>query len=154
MEREYLKGRGAQFNPANRFHQQEFSEDIIEGIDEPHTFQSARQLIEETPAKIVNKVDSTDLAMPFSANPYQGCEHGCSYCYARNTHEYWGFSAGVDFEQKIIIKRNAAQLLEKHFQKRSWEPAPITLSGNTDCYQPVEKKLELTRKMQIGRAHV
>jgi DNA repair photolyase len=80
-------------------------------------------------------------------NPYQGCEHGCVYCYARNTHEYYGFSAGLDFESKIIVKKNAARLLEQELLKPSWNAVPIMLSGNTDCYQPQEKKFKITRDM-------
>jgi DNA repair photolyase len=78
-------------------------------------------------------------------NPYQGCEHGCIYCYARNSHEYWGFSAGLDFERKIIVKKNAVEVLRKQLSSKSWKPLPIMLSGNTDCYQPIEKQLEITR---------
>ena len=85
--------------------------------------------------------------MPYSMNPYQGCEHGCIYCYARNTHEFWGYSAGLDFERKILYKKNAAELLEKKLKSKNWEAQNIMLSGNTDCYQPLEKKLELTRKI-------
>lgn len=80
-------------------------------------------------------------------NPYQGCEHGCSYCFARPTHEYWGYSAGIDFERKIMVKKNAPELLEKFFQKRGYKAAPILLSGNTDCYQPAERQFEITRKL-------
>jgi DNA repair photolyase len=83
----------------------------------------------------------------YSINPYQGCEHGCIYCYARNSHEYYGFSAGLDFERKIIIKRNAPELLEQYFNKKNYKPVCIMLSGNTDCYQPVERRLEITRKL-------
>ncbi len=85
--------------------------------------------------------------MVYSMNPYQGCEHGCIYCYARNTHEYWGYSAGLDFERKILFKRNAPQLLEEKIKSKTWVAQPIMFSGNTDCYQPIEKKLEITRKM-------
>ncbi len=85
--------------------------------------------------------------MGYSLNPYQGCEHGCVYCYARNSHEYWGYSAGIDFEQKILVKRNCVELLEKKFQSPRWQASPIVLSGNTDCYQPIEKKLEITRSL-------
>ncbi len=84
--------------------------------------------------------------MDWSINPYQGCEHGCAYCYARPTHEYWGYSAGVDFERKILVKKNAAQLLELKLKSKAWKPSPIMFSGNTDCYQPVERKLEITRE--------
>jgi DNA repair photolyase len=80
-------------------------------------------------------------------NPYQGCEHGCIYCYARNTHEYYGFSAGLDFESKIIVKKNAPQVLEQQLLNKNWNAAPIMLSGNTDCYQPQERKLEITRQI-------
>jgi DNA repair photolyase len=92
-------------------------------------------------------VKSEDLPMEYSMNPYQGCEHGCSYCFARPTHEYWGYSAGIDFERKIMVKKNAPELLEKFFQKKGYKPEPILLSGNTDCYQPAERQFEITRKL-------
>jgi len=85
--------------------------------------------------------------MEYSVNPYQGCEHGCSYCYARNAHFYWGFSAGLDFETKLIVKPKAAELVRQEIGNKNWKVAPIVLSGNTDCYQPIEKKYELTRKI-------
>jgi len=85
--------------------------------------------------------------MMYSANPYQGCEHGCAYCYARNAHHYWGFSAGLDFETKIIVKPTAPKLLRNELAAKSWKPHPIVLSGNTDCYQPLERKFEITRKL-------
>ena len=84
--------------------------------------------------------------MGYSANPYQGCEHGCIYCYARNSHEYWGYSAGLDFEKKILVKKNAPQLLEQKLQGKNWQGDTIIFSGNTDCYQPIERKLKITRK--------
>jgi len=91
---------------------------------------------------------SPDLErMPFSLNPYQGCEHGCVYCYARNTHEYWGYNAGIDFERVILFKENAPDLLEEKFNHKNWKPKPIVLSGNTDCYQPLEHRLQITRKL-------
>src|SRR5690606_2695120 len=96
---------------------------------------------------VVNEVKSTDVGMQFSLNPYQGCEHGCIYCYARNTHEYWGYSAGLDFERKIIVKENAPKLLQQFFNRKSWKPTAISLSGNTDCYQPIERKKKLTRQL-------
>lgn len=105
------------------------------------------QYLEIYPKTILNKVTSTDIGMAYSMNPYQGCEHGCIYCYARNTHEYWGYSAGLDFERKILFKRNAPELLEAKLNSKNWKPTNIMLSGNTDCYQPIEKKLEITRKM-------
>lgn len=145
MESDYIKGRGAQFNAKNKFLVQEYVNEHPEGIDEVATLNKSTKLYYEYPKKIINKVDSPDLAFGFSMNPYQGCEHGCVYCYARNTHEYWGFSAGMDFESKIIVKPDAPKLLEKELLKKSWRPAPIMLSGNTDCYQPIERKLKITR---------
>lgn len=137
----FLKGRGAQYNPANRFENQHFEEDFDqESIS--HT-----QIIEVYPKTILNKVDSPDIGMAYSMNPYQGCEHGCVYCYARSTHNYWGYSAGIDFERKILVKKNASQLLEKKIKHKNWEAIPIMLSGNTDCYQPIEQKLEITRQI-------
>lgn len=96
---------------------------------------------------IVNPVLSPDIGHKWSLNPYQGCEHGCSYCYARNSHTYWALDAAVDFERHILVKKNAPQLLAQHLEKKSWKPAAIMLSGNTDCYQPLERKLEITRKL-------
>jgi DNA repair photolyase len=87
------------------------------------------------------------VGMWYSMNPYQGCEHGCIYCYARNAHEYLGFSAGLDFERKIVVKTNAPQLLRHFLMKPGWEAVPISLSGNTDCYQPAERKYRLTRAL-------
>lgn len=144
---DYFKGRGAQLNSKNRYLKQEYVTEHVEGLDEPMLSNSKTEFLYETPKKIINKVDSPDLGMMYSMNPYQGCEHGCIYCYARTTHEYWGFSAGLDFERKIIIKKNAAELLEKAFENPRWQPMPIMLSGNTDCYQPVERKMGITRKM-------
>ncbi len=140
-----FKGRGAQIQVKNRFLKQEYVEEHIEGIDEPLLENSKTQYIPTFPKTIVNKVDSPDVGMDYSLNPYQGCEHGCIYCYARNTHEYWGYGVGLDFERVILVKQNAVQLLEKHLQNPRWDPKPIVLSGNTDCYQPIERKLKITR---------
>lgn len=146
-EEELIKGKGAQKNSHNPFNTQHYVTEHIEGIDEEWDLQQKVKLVEETPQKIVNKVDSPDLGLMYSMNPYQGCEHGCIYCYARNSHQYWGYSAGLDFEQNIIVKKNAPELLRRHFRNKNWGPAPIMLSGNTDCYQPSEKKLEITRRI-------
>lgn len=143
----YLKGRGAQINTANPFLKNQYVTEHIEGLDEPLITNEKTEYLSEFPKKIVNKVDSPDLSMDYSMNPYQGCEHGCIYCYARNVHTYWGYSAGLDFERKIIVKPEAAVLLEKQLRSKSWKVSPIMLSGNTDCYQPIERKIELTRKM-------
>lgn len=141
----YLKGRGAQFNPKNKFLKNQRIKDQIESIDDWTEPNPATLYLEDQAKSIVNKVDSPDVGMWYSMNPYQGCEHGCIYCYARNAHEYWGYSAGLDFERKIIVKKNAPELLRKFLMKKDWECVPIGLSGNTDCYQPAEKKFRLTR---------
>jgi DNA repair photolyase len=142
---EFFKGRGAQVNTHNKFLKNKYVLEHIEGLDEPLLENSATQLFEESPKKIVSESNSPDLSHMHSINPYQGCEHGCIYCYARNSHEYYGFSAGLDFERKIIVKRNAPQLLEQYFNKKNYEPVCIVLSGNTDCYQPIERRLKITR---------
>jgi DNA repair photolyase len=147
MEEEYFKGRGAQIKTGNKFLKAEYVTEHIEGLDEPLLENPHTQIFHESPKKIVNKIVSPDLNGMYSMNPYQGCEHGCIYCYARNTHEYYGFSAGLDFESKIIVKENAPLLLEKHILNPKWQPVPIMLSGNTDCYQPQERKFEITRKI-------
>jgi DNA repair photolyase len=143
----YFKGRGAQVKTVNKFLKAQYVAEHAEGLDEPLLESPATQVFYETPKTIVNKVTSPDLGMMYSMNPYQGCEHGCIYCYARNTHEYWGFSAGLDFESKIIVKKNAPQLLEKFLLNPNWQPVPISVSGNTDCYQPLERKYEITRNI-------
>lgn len=147
MEEEYRKGRGAQIKTGNRFLKAEYVAEHMEGLDEPLYSSPDTQVFYESPKKIVNKVTSPDLGMMYSMNPYQGCEHGCIYCYARNTHEYWGFSAGLDFESKIIVKPDAPALLERFLLNPRWEAVPISVSGNTDCYQPLERKFEITRKL-------
>ncbi|HUH33555.1 MAG TPA: PA0069 family radical SAM protein [Daejeonella sp.] len=144
---EFFKGRGAQVNTYNKFLKNRYVTDHDEGIDEPLLEDTKTQLYEENAKKIVSVSNSPDLAFMHSINPYQGCEHGCLYCYARNSHEYYGFSAGLDFERKIIVKRNAAELLESHFNQKNYAPVPIMLSGNTDCYQPIERKLKITRSL-------
>jgi len=147
----YIKGRGAQKNVSNKFdtYNNEFIDDFLNhcATEGDEVQNSKTVLINTFPKSIVNKVTSPDVGMGFSLNPYQGCEHGCVYCYARNSHEYWGFSAGLDFEQKILIKKNAVSLLEKKISGKKWEAKPIVLSGNTDCYQPIEKKLKITRQL-------
>ncbi len=148
MNEDYLTGKGAQINTKNRFSKLDLVAEHIEGLDEPYLQSKPKtEVFEETPRKIISKNDSPDLSFSHSINPYQGCEHGCIYCYARNSHEYWGFSGGLDFESKIIIKRNAAKLLEEQFLKKTWRPVNIMLSGNTDCYQPLERKLKITRSL-------
>ena len=135
---QYLKGRGAQFNPRNKFLKNERVKEHIEGIDDWTENNEATQYLEDNAKGIVNKVESPDLSLMYSMNPYQGCEHGCIYCYARNSFEYWGYSAGLDFERKIIVKKNAPELLRLFLMHPKWECVPISLSGNTDCYQHAE----------------
>lgn len=140
-------GRGALLNPLNPYlksHRKIWDEDGID-IIEDGTSRTEYQF--DYPKKIINKIDSPDLKMNYSVNPYQGCEHGCAYCYARNAHFYSGYSSGLDFEQKIIVKKNAPELLLAEISKKSWQGHPISLSGNTDCYQPAERKFELTRRI-------
>lgn len=142
---EFFKGRGSQVNTHNKFLKNKYVREHDEGLDEPLLENTATQFYQETARKIVSESSSPDLGNMHSINPYQGCEHGCIYCYARNSHEYYGFSAGLDFERKIIVKHNAPELLEDYFNKRNYQPVVIMLSGNTDCYQPVERKLGITR---------
>ncbi len=143
---DYFKGRGSQINPHNKFLKRKSVQEHVEGIDEPFLQNEKTEIIFTHPKTIINRVTSPDL-MTLSMNPYQGCEHGCIYCYARNTHEYWGYSAGLDFERKIIVKENAAEILAKQLSNKNWQPEGIMFSGNTDCYQPLEKKFGITRKM-------
>ena len=140
------KGRGAQSNPNNPYDklQKELNRDIQDLAEEPA---GETEYIPVYPKTILNKVDSPDIGADYSMNPYQGCEHGCVYCYARNTHPYWGYSAGLDFERKILIKKDAPKILEKTIQAPKWKASPIMFSGNTDCYQPAEQKYQLTRQM-------
>ncbi|MCB0371698.1 MAG: PA0069 family radical SAM protein [Muricauda sp.] len=148
--KEFLKGRGAQQNTHNRFlqHVYEMREDFLEfcRLEGEEAESNKTKYIPIFPKTIVNKVDSPDVGMMYSMNPYQGCEHGCIYCYARNTHEYWGYSAGLDFERRILVKKSAPELLEAKIKHKNWKTQTIVLSGNTDCYQPAEQQFEITRK--------
>ncbi len=148
-DNKYTKGRGAQKNTPNKFleHIYETRDDFLEfcRIEGEEADRNKTQYIPIFPKTIVNKVTSPDVGMQYSMNPYQGCEHGCIYCYARNTHEFWGYSAGLDFERKILIKKDAPKLLEVKLKSKNWKAQTIVLSGNTDCYQPAEKKFKITR---------
>lgn len=147
MGANHVKGRGAGSRPANRFARTSQAIVHVEGIDEPlEEARPTRYLVEE-PRTIVNRVTSPDLPFAHSLNPYQGCEHGCAYCYARPTHEYWGYSAGLDFEQVILIKRNAPELLRKRLRSPGWKAEPISISGATDPYQPIERRERITRQV-------
>lgn len=143
---ERIKGRGAQSNPTHRFSGLNYDEkELLPNDDEPFDLKTVFR--EVHPKTILNKVKSADIPFGLSMNPYEGCEHGCVYCYARDTHPYWGLSAGLDFESIILVKKNAPELLKTELSKPSHRPEPIMFSGNTDCYQPGEKKFGLTRAM-------
>lgn len=145
-----IKGRGAQQNVHNRFFElsHEMRDDFLEFClrEGELADRNKTQYLNVYPKSIVNKVTSPDVGMEYSMNMYQGCEHGCIYCYARNSHEFWGYSAGLDFERKILVKKDAPKLLENHLKKKSWKAQTIVMSGNTDCYQPAEKQFEITRQ--------
>jgi len=107
--------------------------------------QVSLQVFEDNTKEILSRNDSPDLPFRWSLNPYRGCSHACAYCYARPTHEYWGFGAGTDFDSKIVVKPEAPVLLRKALLRPSWEGELIVFSGNTDCYQPLEASYGLTR---------
>lgn len=135
--------RGAVNNPANRF--LNLSVEL-----EPEELEEAGATrtvyLRDDSQTVISWNDSPDISFRASVNPYRGCEHGCAYCYARPTHEYLGFSTGLDFETKIVVKERAPELLRAELSKKSWKPLPLAMSGVTDCYQPVERRLELTRR--------
>jgi len=133
-------GRGTSENTPNRFDRLHFELDSEPAEAEPTVFyrDSSRSVLSEN--------WSPDLPFRYSLNPYRGCEHGCVYCYARPSHEFLGFSAGLDFERRIMVKEDAPALLRAEFAARTWEPQLVSLSGNTDCYQPIERRLGLTRR--------
>ena len=150
QEGQYIKGRGAQMNVHNRFfaESQEIIDDFLNycAVEGDLAESNKTSFLEVFPKTIVNKVESPDVGMGYSMNVYQGCEHGCIYCFARNSHEYWGYSAGLDFERKIMVKKNAPELLKEKLQSKNWKAHTIVMSGNTDCYQPAERKFQITRQ--------
>src|SRR5262245_44200 len=131
--------RGASSNPPNRYEQLHVEPDTPAG-------EVATTYYRDASRSVLAENDSPDVGFRFSLNPYRGCEHGCTYCYARPSHEYLGFSAGVDFESRIMVKEDAPALLRKALSAPRWEPQVVALSGNTDCYQPVERQLRITRR--------
>lgn len=138
-----MRGRGSATNPRNRF---ERIERVPEPVDADEVSTPATQFLPDSSRTVIAYNESPDVGFDASINPYRGCEHGCVYCYARPTHEYLGFSAGLDFETKIMVKYKAPDLLRRELSDPKWEPKVLAISGVTDCYQPVEKKLELTRR--------
>ncbi|MBI4880061.1 MAG: PA0069 family radical SAM protein [Planctomycetes bacterium] len=139
-----IHGRGTGENPKCRFDEIEFVPDQ-DVLDEEAPLPRTR-FFRDASRSILSWNDSPDLPYTVSVNPYRGCEHGCIYCYARPYHEYLGFSAGLDFESKIMVKEDAPELLRRELMKESWRPEPVNLSGVTDCYQPIERTLGLTRR--------
>ncbi|CAN5830843.1 PA0069 family radical SAM protein [soil metagenome] len=139
-----IRGRGAAENAPNRFEALWCVPDAdVRDPDDP----GPRTLFfRDSSRSIIARNNSPDVGFTFSINPYRGCEHGCVYCYARPTHEYLGFSAGLDFETRILVKQDAPELLRRELSSRRWVPDTIAISGVTDCYQPVERRLELTRR--------
>ena len=138
-----MKGRGASWNPQNRFEKLEY---IVDDEAERDENAGPRTIYLRDPTRtIITTNDSPDVGFEASVNPYRGCEHGCIYCFARPTHEYLGFSAGLDFESKILVKEDAPTLLWDELNGKSWEPKVIAISGVTDPYQPIERKLGITR---------
>jgi len=148
MKEDKFKGRGSQIHPHNPYLNRKEVIAHQEGIDEEkYTDKPSSKFYFEDVVNALSKNTSPDLPLSYSINPYQGCEHGCIYCYARNSHTYWGFDAGLGFETNIVVRQNIAEAFEKQFQKKSHQVLPIMLSGNTDCYQPAEKHFQLTRKI-------
>src|SRR3954462_14036268 len=141
-----IRGRGAADNPPNRF-ESTWHELDPETIDpeEPEPSPNTELLCDAT-RTIIATNDSPDVGFEASINAYRGCEHGCIYCFARPTHEYLGFSAGLDFESRIVVKERAPELLEAELSSPKWKPQLLMMSGVTDCYQPAERKFQITRR--------
>jgi DNA repair photolyase len=142
------KGRGARANPTGRFEQARIEPDLEslhERSDDVDPV-SRTQAIPDHSRSAITFNRSPDIPFDASFNPYRGCEHGCAYCYARPTHEYLGYSAGLDFETKILVKEHAPELLRRELSALRWKPQVVAISGVTDAYQPMERRLQLTRR--------
>jgi DNA repair photolyase len=141
------RGRGAETNRSGRFERLEraFVDDGWDTQDLLPPFKT--DVLEETPRKIITRNESPDIAFDRSINPYRGCEHGCTYCFARPTHAYMGLSPGLDFETKLFAKPNAARLLEKELAKPGYEPKTMAIGTNTDPYQPIERRYRIMREI-------
>jgi DNA repair photolyase len=144
-----IVGRGASWSPANRFEKLHVDLNDVDVVEaDPQKQEKPRrptQYFRDATKTIVARNQSPDVGFETSINPYRGCEHGCIYCFARPTHEYLGFSAGLDFESRIMVKSDAPRLLEAELSSPKWKPQLLMMSGVTDCYQPVERKLRITR---------
>ncbi|HEV3409776.1 MAG TPA: PA0069 family radical SAM protein [Chthoniobacterales bacterium] len=143
---ETQRNRGATGNPANRFEAVHVELDPVEPSGDEERPPLKTQYFHDHTKTILAKNNSPDVCFDRSVNPYRGCEHGCAYCFARPTHEYLGFSAGLDFESKIMVKHNAPELLEAELSSPNWKPQVVAMSGVTDPYQPIERKLQITRR--------
>jgi DNA repair photolyase len=149
-EKRSPKGRGSHVQPANRF-ERIHAEADWEQVADDEEFLAAQgrvqtEYLPDRSQSIVSENDSPDIAFRYSVNPYRGCAHGCAYCYARPTHEYLGWSAGLDFESKILVKHDAPRLLRQFLARPRWSAELIVFSGVTDCYQPCERQFRLTRQ--------
>jgi DNA repair photolyase len=148
--RPIAKGRGSSIQPLGRFTRLAVEDDFeqVEGHEEFHQRLrgAATEYYVDDSKTVVTENDSPDVGFRYSLNPYRGCSHGCSYCYARPTHEYFELSAGLDFETKIFVKERAPELFREWLSRASWKPEPIMFSGVTDCYQPAERHFKLTRR--------
>jgi DNA repair photolyase len=138
-----LPKRGATINPRNRFEvlEVQLDEEFAEDARNPDT-----QFLRDDTQTLISYTESPDIGFAASINPYRGCEHGCAYCYARPYHEYLGFSAGIDFETRIMVKSAAPEILRRELSSAKWRPQTLAMSGVTDCYQPVERKMRITRR--------
>lgn len=143
---EIHRGRGASGNPANRFEALHVDLDPAEPSEHDERPKLPTHFYRDLTKTIISRNNSPDVGFETSVNPYRGCEHGCVYCFARPTHEYLGFSAGLDFESKIMVKENAPDLLEAELSSPKWKPQTVVLSGVTDPYQPIERKMRITRR--------
>jgi DNA repair photolyase len=138
------RGRGTPENPPNRFERLAYLPVLESPEDQERAIKT--QYLKDASRSLITYNDSPDVGFDASINPYRGCEHGCIYCYARPYHEYLGFSAGLDFETKILVKEDAPELLREELASPKWQPKIVAISGVTDAYQPIERKLELTRR--------
>lgn len=139
-----IHGRGAAQNPPNRFEKLVYMRDP--DSNDPEEPSQKTQFLKDTSKSLISYNDSPDVGFEASINPYRGCEHGCIYCYARPYHEYLGFSSGLDFETRIVVKEDAPELLRQELSSPKWRPKVLAMSGVTDSYQPIERKLQLTRR--------
>ena len=150
------KGRGSPLTPPNRFGGQHEIADLEQVADDEETLAELARAdtvyLPDDSRSVISENDSPDVSFRYSLNPYRGCLHGCSYCYARPTHEYLGLNAGIDFETKIFVKHKAPELFRDWLSRDKYQPETVMLSGVTDCYQPAERQYQLTRRcLEVAR---